>query len=246
MNDSLFRGAAPTPSDVANLHRDLGIKKVISLDERIGDIIAPICEQLGINHIIIPIHSGDLSSIKHLLRLNLRELLNDEMPTFAHCLHGADRTGLLIALYRCLLDGWSSKEALMEAKYLGFGVRLSLPIERAYTKLIQRSAPNDTDKNDADIVSEMQDYSGQYRDYTLDKEEQVSFSPYGDSSMRKFPEAFVNRYYTDSPEQTRENYGLEEPERPTTSNAVPDVGVYDQNTQTTNIVGPSVVGGGFI
>jgi protein tyrosine/serine phosphatase len=38
-----------------------------------------------------------------------------------HCHRGADRTGAVIACYRIAHDGWSSKQALNEAK--SFGMR---------------------------------------------------------------------------------------------------------------------------
>lgn len=244
---NLYRGAAPSLSDVVALHRKFNIEKIISLDEGVGVHIAPVCKKLGIEHIIIPIYTKDINSLKHLLKLNITKLIDDSIPTFVHCLHGKDRTGLLIALCRCILDRWDFKKSLKEAKYLGFGTGLDFNIEKFYTKLIGRSCKNDHDKNEAyDIVSNMNDYNGEYRDYTLDKEEQISWAPYGDSRMRTYPEAFVDKDF-DEQYQNRENYGLKgindkEPD----FEHIPMVGVYDQNTQVTNMVGPSLIGGGFV
>lgn len=42
-------------------------------------------------------------------------------PFLIHCQHGADRTGLMSAMYRILVQGWSKEEALKELTEGGFG-----------------------------------------------------------------------------------------------------------------------------
>ncbi len=42
-------------------------------------------------------------------------------PTLLHCTLGADRTGLVAALYRMLYQGWSKEDALEEMEHGGFG-----------------------------------------------------------------------------------------------------------------------------
>jgi len=41
-------------------------------------------------------------------------------PTLVHCLHGNDRTGVLCAFYRVLVQGWSRARAWDEAILQGF------------------------------------------------------------------------------------------------------------------------------
>jgi protein tyrosine/serine phosphatase len=43
----------------------------------------------------------------------------DSGPVFVHCKRGADRTGMVIAVYRISHDGWDNKKALSEAKSNG-------------------------------------------------------------------------------------------------------------------------------
>ena len=43
----------------------------------------------------------------------------ENQPLFVHCRLGADRTGLIIAVYRIVHDGWTSERAKAEAKHYG-------------------------------------------------------------------------------------------------------------------------------
>ncbi|WP_282598360.1 tyrosine-protein phosphatase, partial [Pseudomonas chlororaphis] len=42
-------------------------------------------------------------------------------PVLMHCKHGSDRTGLMSAMYRVVVQGWSKEEALNEMTGGGFG-----------------------------------------------------------------------------------------------------------------------------
>ena len=37
-----------------------------------------------------------------------------------HCLHGADRTGVIIAIYRIIYQGWTKSQAIDEMENGGF------------------------------------------------------------------------------------------------------------------------------
>ncbi|HEY9774903.1 MAG TPA: tyrosine-protein phosphatase [Planktothrix sp.] len=41
-------------------------------------------------------------------------------PIFVHCLHGADRTGLLVAIFRISRQGWSVEDAYKDMKGCGY------------------------------------------------------------------------------------------------------------------------------
>lgn len=46
--------------------------------------------------------------------LRRMSLATKEKPIYLHCEHGADRTGMLVALYRVIYQGWSPEEAYRE------------------------------------------------------------------------------------------------------------------------------------
>jgi len=45
----------------------------------------------------------------------------DRTPVLVHCMHGADRTGVMSAIYRVAIQGWTKDEALKELREGGFG-----------------------------------------------------------------------------------------------------------------------------
>lgn len=243
---NLYRGSAPNLSDLHKLSEQFNIERIISLDQQSGEKINAVCRALNIEHIIIPLDHNE-QSIEELLQYKLSDLINSNIPTFIHCARGKDRTGFFIALVRCLLDHWSARKAIKEAKSLGFGTGIKKDLERIYLNLIVQSEPkNKIDQNFAyDIVTNVQTFNSANRDETLDPSDHSFSGAYADTATRKFPNALVDPYYN-AWEQTRENYGLPSPMESRDSNVIPSVGVFDAATQITNTVGPSLVGGGFL
>ena len=55
--------------------------------------------------------------------MNILDVLDDpeNYPILIHCKAGLHRTGLLTAIYRMKMQGWSKAEAVRELKANGFG-----------------------------------------------------------------------------------------------------------------------------
>ncbi len=68
-----------------------------------------------------------------------------------HCLHGADRTGPMCAIYRMAVEGWSKEEAIKEMKEGNFGYH------SVWKNLISYLRELDLKKikNEAGIMSEL-------------------------------------------------------------------------------------------
>lgn len=228
----LFRGSAPSPQDVLLLKKKFNINKIISLDEESAKKIHRACKMLDIKHVVLPInldnHKKDLLNI---LRYDLRSLLLDEGPTFIHCRAGKDRTGLLIALFKCKYMGMDPQEAIEEAENLGFGVGVDNRIINFFKKLILSCKPSKEQIKiePENIVENQRQYIGDNRDSFLDESRQGSFAPYL-SPTRQYPIDAVYVYINDQ-SPTRENYtpGETIPTVSTEKDIVPMVGVFNND-----------------
>lgn len=50
----------------------------------------------------------------------IQSLINRPYNTYIHCEHGQDRTGLIVAIYRVRVDGWTKQQAEQEMLAHGF------------------------------------------------------------------------------------------------------------------------------
>lgn len=231
----LYRGSAPSPKDILLLKKDFKINKVISLDKDSGEKISRTCKILGIIHLKMYIDKSK-ESLLNILKNDLEELLISNGPTFIHCLHGKDRTGLIIALFQCKYMGFSPEKAIKEAKSFGFGIGVDPDIVDLYEKLI-KSCKSKKDLNNADIVSNERDGHILYPE-----QDYKSFAPFLDPT-RKYPEDFVYNNINNQ-SQTRENYNS--PFKVKENNkSIPLVGIFN-NDSGIHGAGPAEPVGGFI
>ena len=121
VNDHVYRGAQPTNDGFRDLAQ-LGIKTVIDL-RQIGEHSQAdeqkLVTSLGMRYVSIPM--AGMSAPKEDQVTAVLALLSDVTsgPVFVHCKRGADRTGLVVAVYRISQNGWENQKALSEAKSYG-------------------------------------------------------------------------------------------------------------------------------
>ena len=118
IHDGLYRGAQPTAVGIANLKK-MGIKTILNLRSSHGDLDE--IGTTGIAYEVLPMTAyggpGENDVVRFL------QLTTDQAraPLFFHCQHGADRTGLMCAVYRVAVQGWDKEEAIREMTRGGFG-----------------------------------------------------------------------------------------------------------------------------
>lgn len=115
---NIFRGPTLNASETRHLSR-LGVKTIINLENRDSFDETRACldtEILLINFDICPLWFVDAKKI-----LFIVSLLNSGryQPTYVHCRHGRERTGLVIAAYRIIAQGWNLDRAYQEMKSMG-------------------------------------------------------------------------------------------------------------------------------
>ncbi|WP_439890147.1 dual specificity protein phosphatase family protein [Ralstonia sp. 25C] len=115
---SLYRSAQLSKDDVPQLQK-LGIKKVISFRAFHSD--SEILAGSGITLQRIPINTWNIRDTDMVTALKALRALDHEGPVLIHCQHGADRTGLVSALYRVVYQGWTKEQALEELQHGGYG-----------------------------------------------------------------------------------------------------------------------------
>lgn len=121
VTDTLYRSAQPTAEGFKNL-QEFGIKTVVSLrvfhsdKDEIEDAGAE-----GAFHVkrisFKTWHAEDEDVVKFL------KIVTDpaNAPVLVHCQYGADRTGLMVAIYRVAVQGWTKEAALKEMTDGGYG-----------------------------------------------------------------------------------------------------------------------------
>ena len=117
ITDYLYRSEQPTEEGMKNLER-MGIKTVINLRVFHSDL--DIIKKTGLLHeevSVKPWHIEDEDVIR-VLRI-IRERENG--PFLMHCWRGADRLGLMVAMFRIVEQGWTKDEAIDEMVNGGYG-----------------------------------------------------------------------------------------------------------------------------
>jgi len=117
ISDSFYRGAQPTREGMSNLQR-MGIRTIINLRPFHSDLAR--IRGLPLKYAAISFktwHSEDEDAAKFLLAVSTAS----NLPVFVHCMRGADRTGMMTAVYRIIFCGWSREAAIREMTAGGFG-----------------------------------------------------------------------------------------------------------------------------
>jgi len=129
---NLYRGAQPTTEGMKYL-KALGIRTVINLrafhsdkDEIAGTGLKSIRFETK------PWHAEEEDVVGFL------KVVADtnNLPVFIHCQRGADRTGMMCAMYRIVMCGWTKPEAIAEMKDGGFDFN---PAWRALVNFIEKA-----------------------------------------------------------------------------------------------------------
>jgi tyrosine-protein phosphatase SIW14 len=124
VSPGIYRGGQPTAAGWAELKR-LGIKTVVKLDltEEGRDDEA---ERLGLKVIDASGPPSDLHTVfqapsPERIALAVGSLGDESLrPIFVHCLHGQDRTGIVVGLHRVLNEKKTKTAAYLEMRQRGF------------------------------------------------------------------------------------------------------------------------------
>lgn len=118
VNNHLYRGGQPSEKGFHEL-KTLGIKHIINLRTDSNPGNTPLSEEFTIQHIPVSVNPFKKPKEADVIQFLKAVTSSSNQPVFVHCQEGVDRTGLMIAAYRIVIDGWSKDEAITEMHTTG-------------------------------------------------------------------------------------------------------------------------------
>jgi protein tyrosine/serine phosphatase len=117
ISENVYRSGQPTAGGFRNL-KTIGIKTIIDLRWFHSDRNEVRDCGLEYEHINMTVLYPEENQAVKFLRI-----VSDQRgtPVLVHCQHGADRTGVMCAIYRIAVQGWTKEKALKEMVEGGFG-----------------------------------------------------------------------------------------------------------------------------
>ena len=115
VSEALYRGGQPTADGFGELKK-MGIRTVVSLRHTGSDQHR--LNGLGLQYVQIrfdPVRPEDEDVVDFLKVVTEA----DNQPVFVHCLEGVNRTGMMVAVYRVVVQDWPREKALAEMKAMG-------------------------------------------------------------------------------------------------------------------------------
>ena len=115
---NLYRSGQPTALGFKAIERKLHLKSDLNLRESQTD--AGILTGTQIKTFNVPMNAIHITNDEIVAALKYIKIEQEHGPVLVHCLHGADRTGVVIAMYRIIYQGWSKQQAIDEMENGGF------------------------------------------------------------------------------------------------------------------------------
>ncbi len=119
VSPDLYRSAQPTAIGFGGMQQQLGIKTVLSLREFHSDAELAAHTQLRLQSVPMLTFSFTAEQVVQALKIVIAAHRTDKV--LVHCEHGADRTGLVMAMFRVVAQQWDKEKAIAELENGGFG-----------------------------------------------------------------------------------------------------------------------------
>lgn len=140
VTSTLYRAAQPLPKGLTYLGDQhplepggRPIKTVFSLRARHDNArLVPSTSSIRYEQIRFKAWHPEDEDIIKFLRIVTTPALQ---PVLVHCQHGSDRTGMMVAVYRIVVQGWSKADALHEMTQGGYGFH---PLWRNLTRYVMQ------------------------------------------------------------------------------------------------------------
>ncbi|MDX1388146.1 MAG: tyrosine-protein phosphatase [Acidobacteriota bacterium] len=121
VDEGLYRGAQPRDGGFERL-RSMGLRTVVSFRTTSSD--REVSARNGLAYVRLPTQPWDVNDEEVVEFLKIAAS-SEHRPVFAHCYHGSDRTGVMVAAYRVVVQDWSKNDAIEEMVDGGYGFHSS-------------------------------------------------------------------------------------------------------------------------
>ncbi|OQR35469.1 protein tyrosine phosphatase [Pseudomonas sp. Bc-h] len=117
MTPTLYRSRQPDAA-AQPLLKKLGVVTVVDF---IKESDSKWLSDPSVAQVQIPLQTVHVDDADMIQSLRAIRTAQEKGPVLIHCKHGLDRTGLVAAMYRIVVQGWSKQAALDEMEHGGFG-----------------------------------------------------------------------------------------------------------------------------
>ncbi|NBB08641.1 dual specificity protein phosphatase family protein [Pseudomonas sp. SLFW] len=122
MTPTLYRSRQPDAA-AQPLLKQLGVATVVDF---IKESDSKWLSDPSVAQVQIPLQTVHVDDADIIQSLRAIQTAQEKGPVLMHCKHGLDRTGLVAAMYRIVVQGWTKQAALDEMEHGGFGDEDSL------------------------------------------------------------------------------------------------------------------------
>lgn len=113
----LIRGGQPDEAGLVALKQTYGVTTVVNLNDQSTRSEGALCRAAGLEYVALP--SNPFHPEREKLESFLRaiEATHGRGAVYVHCAQGMDRTGVAVAAYRIVDNGWSADRANDELRH---------------------------------------------------------------------------------------------------------------------------------
>jgi arylsulfatase A-like enzyme len=147
IDTDVYRGASPTEDGLQTLAR-AHVKTLVCLRDEIP--YSKKAKELGFQVVHIPPSVFDTPSRETVIRFLEATTEPASKPVFFHCLKGEDRTGVMAAIFRIQVQGWSEEMAIAEMKEFGFS-QVFIDLKKAISSYREAGLKTSVDAQDKDV-----------------------------------------------------------------------------------------------
>lgn len=133
---TLYRSRQPDAA-AQPLLKQLGVVTVVNF---IKESDSKWLSDPAVTQVQIPLQTVHIDDADVIQSLHAIEAAQQKGPVLIHCKHGQDRTGLITAMYRIVVQGWTKEAALDEMTHGGYGAEDNLTRGIAYINKVDVAA----------------------------------------------------------------------------------------------------------